>query len=206
MISLGNGTECIMFEKGEPLCTIGCSSAAERAWRGGAGPSTHLHKSFYNQFTQVQIPAAWEEKHIIRLCLIQYTLNFPDRFKFLEVKLNNWQRPSVSEKCGKTSQTNLCSNEDVLGGACWSLAGGTLWQSENSVKTTQGIHTQEIPIKRHLIFLQASVGVSQILIAPFSYLGYSSVGISSSILRLFRFFALTAPFGRPCKYVISFNS
>lgn len=142
MISLGNGTECIMFEKGEPLCTIGCSSAAERAWRGGAGPSTHLHKSFYNQFTQVQIPAAWEEKYIIRLCLIQYTLNFPDRFNFLEVKLNNWQRPSVSEKCGKTSQTNLCSNEDVLGGACWSLAGGTLWQSENCEDNTGDPYTR----------------------------------------------------------------
>lgn len=58
---------------------------------------------------------------------------------------------------------NLCGNEDVLGGARWSLAGGTLWQSENSVK--HGIHTQEIQNKRDLVLFQASFGISQTFIA-----------------------------------------
>lgn len=91
------------------------------------------------------------------LCSSQADLNF------LEVKFNNWRRPRVSEKCEKTSEANLCNNEDVMGGPCWSLASGTLWQSENSVK--HGIHTQEILNKRDLVFSQASVGISQTLIA-----------------------------------------
>lgn len=84
----------------------------------------------------------------------------PRQMSFLEVRLNNWQRP---ERCEKTSETNLCSNEDVLGGARWSFADGTLWQSENSVK--HGIHPQEIQNKRDLVLFQASFGVSQTFIA-----------------------------------------
>lgn len=71
-----------MFEKGEPHCTIECSSVTEGTWGGGAGLATHLHKSFYNQCTQVQIPDPWEEKYFIWLCLIQCTLLLPGRFKF----------------------------------------------------------------------------------------------------------------------------
>lgn len=99
-------------------------------WQGpGEEEWLHLHtytNPSMHQCTQVQIPAAWEEKYIIQLCLIQCTLQSPGRFNFLEVKLNNWQRPGVSEKCEKTPETNLCSNGDVLGGACWFLAGNTL--------------------------------------------------------------------------------
>lgn len=89
----------------------------------GPGEEELVHPHTYTnhstqQCSQVQIPAACEEKYIIWLCFIQSTLHFPGRFNFLEVKLNNWQSPSVSEKCEKISKTNFCSSEDVLGGAC----------------------------------------------------------------------------------------
>lgn len=82
MISLGNGTECIVLEKGEPHCTVICCSATEGA---GGEELVHLHTYTHpstHQGTQVQIPAAWEEKYIIWLCLIQCTLHFLGRCNF----------------------------------------------------------------------------------------------------------------------------
>lgn len=86
----------------------------------------HLHtylNSSAHQCSQVQIPAAWEEKYIIWLCVIQCTLHFPGRCDFLEVKLNNWQRPSpVFQRNVKKSQKLTCAAMRM----CWEKPGGPL--------------------------------------------------------------------------------
>ena len=77
----------------------------------------------------------WEVDHLA----VSHPMQFPGRCLLSGVKPNNWQSSSVSEKCEKNSEANLCSNGDVLGGSHWFPVGGT-FGNQKALWSMRSIH------------------------------------------------------------------
>lgn len=133
------------------------SQCSRRAQREGAGPprscpvcpSKHQYGQNQSQLSEMR-SRSFSNVHCPGRCLLSGG------------KPNRWQSSGASEKREKTSEVNLCSNGDVLGGTRWFPGGGTFWPSESCVK--HGIHTQQIQSKRDLVLFHTSLGIPKTFI------------------------------------------